>query len=106
MASSRTPAGSGPMPKRRQSGAVDVYVRIPASHAELLADLQALPARARAERLRLLATLGLRQAGPATAVVPPSSPTPPPPSATSSESAGAVTSQRKRANALKGSLFS
>lgn len=91
------------MPKRRQNGSIDVYVRVPASYTELLADLQAIPARARAGRLRLLATLALRQAGSTTATT---TPLPPNTAGTASESAGAVTPKRRRVNALKGSLFS
>lgn len=90
------------MPKRRQDGSIDVYVRVPASYTELLADLQAIPARARAGRLRLLATLALR-AGSMTATT---TPLPPNTAGPASESAGAVTPKRRRVNALKGSLFS
>ncbi len=64
------------MPKKPQSqDTLQVFVTIPASHRELLADLQPLPARARAERLRILAAIGLVK----TASSPPS-PTSPEPS--------------------------
>lgn len=98
----------GSMPKRQQrqqDEGIDVYVRVSGSYAELLADLQAIPARARAGRLRLLATLALRQAGPAAAAAVPPPPAPAPVPDVASESTSAATSRRKRANVLKGSLF-
>ena len=109
MASSPTPAAFGPMPKRRRPDeSVDVFVRVSAAHAELLADLLATPARARAGRLRLLATLALRPSGPpAAAAAPPRASMPP---AATQEQADAPTSapitpQRQRVKQLKGRLL-
>jgi hypothetical protein len=45
--------------RKEQSQHIRVITRIPGSHPELLADLSALPARDRPERLRLLASIGL-----------------------------------------------
>ena len=97
------------MPKRDASDeTVDVYVRVSAAHAELLADLRATPPRARAGRLRLLATLALRPSGPPGAAVSPPPPAPsaalPPPVETPAAPLP-VTPQRQRVNQIKNRLL-
>lgn len=97
------------MPKRDGSDeTVDVYVRVSAAHAELLADLRAIPARARAGRLRLLATLALRPSGPSGAgVFPPPAPAAAPhsPVEASAPVTTSVTPQRQRVNQIKNRLL-
>lgn len=99
------------MPKRGDADeTVDVYVRVSAAHAELLADLRAIPARARAGRLRLLATLALRPSGPSGAgVFPPPAPAAAPHSLVEAPASAPVTTpvtpQRQRVNQIKNRLL-
>lgn len=97
------------MPKRRGNSGetIDVYVRVSAAHAELLDDLRAIPPKARAGRLRLLATLALRPSGPPTTGISPPSPAPEAPANPVPEAPAphSVTPQRQRVSHLKGRLL-
>ncbi|MHB8252906.1 MAG: hypothetical protein ACYDEV_04260 [Acidiferrobacter sp.] len=56
------------MPKRPAPDTLRVLVAVPSYHKDLLADLQTVPARGRAARLRLLAEMGLLRVGRPTTV--------------------------------------